>query len=474
MKKHMRKILAMFLAVCVSMLGGTAWLLTADESHAANGSLTVNAGFYGGPYYTVHEYSDSEMRALSDGTVWTYSGVDSGNFMRVAYAWGVPLDVLVSDMGIDLSSVKFFHMGTSDGYKEGYTTFSAATLLGNRYFYPNFVLAARDSKASNPVIDYNKVDSTVSGVAYSVPTMLAIGCSSFSRDEAGTVLANGKYSEPSASELSTEHQYRLLYGQSGITNSSAAQNVRMSDKWIYEINIQLAGSPDIQIEKKLVSGKEGQKGSKYNISVRIDLPESYGYLDSSVQEKLKAQILESTQISYDSSKVELTDKGNGEYEMEMKESGDTDITASYSRTEYDGTTTTASGTLSIKKNGSSGSGGSGGGSGSGEGGDSDGGDSSKDDESSKGIGVNSKNYQKTDTTASADKNTDKSTESDTETADSGSEGEDGDGGTWAEAKMSQDEGQDEEGSGLGLLGAGLGILFLAGCAETIVGFYRNV
>lgn len=118
------------------------YCITSDEADAASDSLAVKVGFYGGPYYEIQNYSYTDMCRMSDGTIWTYSGLDSGYFMRICYAWGVQLADLVNDAGVDIDSVNYFHMSTADSYGERYATFSADTLFGKRYFYPNMVTMA--------------------------------------------------------------------------------------------------------------------------------------------------------------------------------------------------------------------------------------------------------------------------------------------------------------------------------------------
>ena len=167
--------------------------------------------------------------------------------MRICYAWGVQLADLVNDAGVDVDSVNYFHMGTADSYGERYATFSAATLFGDRYFYPNMVTLADISGGDQQQLDFSKVDSSVTAGAEAVPTLLAIGSSDFSREEAVNVARNGAYTDVSAGDLSEKNKYRLIFGQAGLNNMSAAQNVRNSDKCINEINLQLAGAPDIKV-----------------------------------------------------------------------------------------------------------------------------------------------------------------------------------------------------------------------------------
>lgn len=339
--KHNRKKKIILSAVFTLVFSAAVSLGNVKDVSAGTDTLTLKAGFYGGPYYEVEVYDDAEMRSLADNNVWTYSGCDTGNFMRVCYAWGVPLETLIADAGIDLNSVKYLHFGTTDSYQEIYATFSASTLLADRYFYPDFVKAATTEDPLQITLDYSKVDSTIAGNRYKVPTILAIGSTGFSREEAASVLSRQAYLSPTQSELPETFKFRLLYGQLGITSGAAAYNVQTSDKWVYEINVQLAGSPNLVVNRELISGNAGEVGSKYKLTVTAELPSSYNYLSSSIRSALSQQVLQSVQNSYDSSKVKITDLGNGTYEMEVLSEGEINVDFSYSRTDYGGDVVTA-------------------------------------------------------------------------------------------------------------------------------------
>lgn len=367
MRKDRCKRIAAMLMVLVAMLAALA--VPSSKAEAATDTLTIKVGFYGGPYYEVAVFSSSQMKSMADSTVYTYSAMDSGNFMRVGYAYGVTLEDLIDEVGIDLDSVKYLHFGTTDSYNEIYATFSASTLLAKRYFYPNFWKAANDETASNPVLNFSKVDSSVTAGAQRVPTILAIGSTELSRNEAGRITSTGgDYKNYSKSELSEQYKYRLMYGQKGLSNGNEAYNAQTSDKWVYEINVQLGGTPNIKVEKELISGEEGKVGSKYTIKVSVDLPSNYNYLSNEIKKSLEKQVLAKVQAEYDESLVKLKKTSDGVYEMEAIAEGNAQINFNYSRTDYGGSTTTASGGSSLViSGGSGGNGGSGGGTGTGSG-----------------------------------------------------------------------------------------------------------
>jgi len=312
----------------------------------ANGqSLKVSAGFYGGPYYDIETYSESQMKDLAGSEVIMYSGLDSGNYARVCYGWGPTLETLINDANIDTDSVKYFHVKTSDDYGESTTTFSANQLLGARYSFPDL---ARIMPSNGNVLDFSF--SKYEKGAYLVPTILAIGCTEFSRDEARRINSGEEYRQYNTDDLSKKFQYRLIFGQA----DDGSENVQSSGKWVYEIELQLKGSPGLNIDKKLISGKENEKDSKYILTCSVELPESYNYLSSYAKMQLKKQILNNVKVSgYDDKIIKVTELEDGELlndgkcQVEIVGSGDTTVQFSYKRSEYKGESTTASASAGI-------------------------------------------------------------------------------------------------------------------------------
>ena len=156
------------------------------------------------------------------------------------------MPALISDFG------ELFPYGHGGQLRRKIRHVSAATLFGDRYFYPNMVTLADISGGDQQQLDFSKVDSSVTAGAEAVPTLLAIGSSDFSREEAVNVArGTARCTDVSAGDLSEKNKYRLIFGQAGLNNMNAAQNVRNSDKCINEINLQLAGAPEIKVTKKL-------------------------------------------------------------------------------------------------------------------------------------------------------------------------------------------------------------------------------
>lgn len=348
MERKNRKIISkVFIASFVFLfcLGYAAFPMKADASD----DLVVNAGFYGGPYYEISSFSYNQMASMSTPEVQIYTGVDAGNFLRVCYAWGMPFRTLVTESNIDLASVKFFHMKTDDSYLETYSTFSADTLLGTRYAFPNFIRLIEDPYASAATIDYSKVTEEITSGSRSVPAILALGNTEFSRANAMEAARNG-YASYSPEELPNGDGYRLIFGQLGLANEAEAHNVRTSDKWVKEVNIQLSGSPTISVEKTLISGEEDKIGSRYSLKLYVSLPSSYSYIPPSALASLRDQVLGGTVLGdYDTSVASVVKQSNGEYEVEIVGEGDVELTFSYSRAEYGGGTTSAvPGVVSLK------------------------------------------------------------------------------------------------------------------------------
>ncbi|MCI2062451.1 MAG: hypothetical protein LKJ83_06730 [Eubacteriaceae bacterium] len=334
----------------------------AANVHAAD-TLTIKAGFYGGPYHTVKTFSYDDMCSLAMPDVLTYSGMDTGNFVRVCYAWGVKLEDLLDSSNIDRDSVKYFHMSTEDDYGESTTTFSDG-ILAERYFYPAL---AEKMPAGGQL---SSLEKSYSSGAQSIPAIIAINCTDFSREEALRVQKEGSYRTYTKDSLPSKYRYRLIYGQKSLSGDmSLGYNVQTSGKYIYAIEVQLEGSPGISIDKTLVAGTKNKVGSKYELAADVTLPSSYSYLDSDTLADLKQQVASGIRVSgYDTDVVRvtgLTKSGtlgdDGRCEVETIGRGKTRMTFSYSRKEAFGETTSASSSVGLTGgNGkSSGTGGSG-------------------------------------------------------------------------------------------------------------------
>ena len=306
-------------------------------------------------------------------------------------------------------------------------------------------------------LDFSKVDSSVTAGAEAVPTLLAIGSSDFSREEAVNVARNGAYTDVSAGDLSEKNKYRLIFGQAGLNNMNAAQNVRNSDKCINEINLQLAGAPEIKVTKKLKKGEANKVGSKYDVKVRVELPVDYSYISDDVLKKLENQVLKKISANYDSSVIKLSKTGNGSYTMDIVGAGDTDLTFSYSRQEYDGSTTSAKGSTTV----------------SGE-------ERSKTDPDKQKPSITSPDKgTKTGIKGTGGKKSVSKVSKKTGIKKVGknSKKSDSAGGTWQSADLDQestiqtDQSKDD---GMGSLAGGTIALFLTGAAGTVIRFFRNI
>ena len=324
----------------------------AADASAAD-SLTVKAGFYGGPYHTVKTFSYDDMCGLADPDVRTYSGMDTGNFVRVCYAWGVKMDTILNKCDIDMDSVKYLHMSTEDNYGESTTTFSG-NILETRYFFPEL---ARQMPAGGQLSSFK---SSYSDNAKQVPAILAIGCTDFSRKEAQRIQAGGDYGDYSSSSLSEKYRYRLIYGQESLSGKlSNGYNVQTSGKYVYAVEAQLEGSPAIKVTKTLVAGTKNKIGSKYKVNVDVTLPSTYSYLSADTLNSLKKQVLSGIRVSgYDKSILKVTGLGknstvgsDGRLLVETIGKGKTKLRFSYSRKEAFGGETTASATEGMSGSG---------------------------------------------------------------------------------------------------------------------------
>lgn len=355
-----RHIPATGTALLIAVLLCCMFCLPQSASAAGKTTLKVRAGFYGGEYHEFARYSYGDMSRMSNGKVYTYSGLDSGGFVSVVYATGVTLDALLDDCGISRGSVKFFHMSTRDNYDnsggEEKTTFRADTLLNPRYFYPD--LAVNMPEGGH--LSGTDISEYVRKKGRSVPGLLALGCTDFKntgQDEANRIQQGGDYQPPSADTLQSNHGeacYRLVYGQT----IDDPCNVQTSDKYVYAVDIQLAGSPTLTAEKKLVSGTKGKTGSVYNVKLGVKLPGSYGYLPEKVVTRLKKDIIDKVKVEGYDTDILAVSRLDADGTMKtdtcrvkLKAKGSTSIRFRYERTEYDGSVTAANASMGAESTG---------------------------------------------------------------------------------------------------------------------------
>ena len=209
--------------------------------------------------------------------------------------------------------------------------------------------------------------------------------------------------------------------------------------------------------KKLKKGEANKVGSKYDVKVRVELPVDYSYISDDVLKKLENQVLNKISANYDSSVIKLSKTGNGSYTMDIVGAGDTDLTFSYSRQEYDGSTTSAKGSTTV----------------SGE-------EKSKTDPDKQKPSITSPDKgTKTGIKGTGGKKSVSKVSKKTGIKKVGknSKKSDSDGGTWQSADLDQEstiQTDQSEDDGMGSLAGGSIALFLTGAAGTVIRFFRNI
>ena len=344
--------------------------------------FTVYVGYSGGPYYEKARYSDAQMSAMADTTLYQYTSFDSMPSLRKGFAYGVRLESLFSNASVSIGELKRFYFSTEDGYiaddgVEGYGAWYYGQLVGTpRYYFPNLINTY--DFEDQALEDY---DAAWEG-AEQVPSVLAVS-SSFSRVS----------SQTDAAWTSTAYMtggYRLLFGQTdpAVGDARAYASVIKSMTCIFD------GTPTISFDS---STQDQSFEAKVGDTITIKAP-TITAADSLIEEYGKYD------INWSVSDVGVADfvrdeDGNviidkdGNVQLKIVGEGEVSISASYGNSPSSEYRTTAS--LSGKGTGS----GSGDGEGSGdddddsgEGGGSSGGQSSG-SESSSGIGESDDDYE---------------------------------------------------------------------------------
>lgn len=197
-------------------LSALACLVPAQRAWA---DLTVYVGYAGGPYYEKKTYTEAELWALSDGTIYEYSGVDAGGALRKGFGVGVTMYNLFTSAGIDPDSMWRFYFSTEDNYiTDDGGAGTEAWYYNNlartpRYYYPDLI---NYFDFDTGMIESEEALDLIEQTRESTPTILALE-SSYEKvfsvdDEAWTDLSGIDRRESG---------YRLLYGQTApdVSNS---------------------------------------------------------------------------------------------------------------------------------------------------------------------------------------------------------------------------------------------------------------
>lgn len=273
----------LYKAFLISVTAVVLFILTAPviKAEAAVGSLTLEAGYCGGPYYERSVLSLGDMQSMS--VTKEYSGITAGHQVKVISATGPYVSSVISKSEISSSAVRAFRIRTVDSGSAYFRDYSGGELFGTRYYYPNLA----DNYENGEALD----EKAAAKGAKPVSAMLACTI------DGGSV-----------------ERFRLMLGQTSIRD----QSFNLTAYTVHTIDMELTGEPEIKVkdfEKTLYKGK--------TYKAQVDV-KAY---DSRMEEAIKKDIKWSSsdpkvaQVD-DSGNVTITGKGSvnitAEYQMKNK------------------------------------------------------------------------------------------------------------------------------------------------------------
>ena len=200
----------------------------AYDGYAAD-TLTVEVGYFGGPYYEKKVFTLDELRGLAT-VKQDYTFIDNMPSVIIDHVVGVPLEDLMRESGIDSNSIEIFRFWTVDKTTDYYTQFTKKELLDTpRYCY----YSLPDNFDSEEGVGLEGADA----LAEPVPTVIAV------EDDWNRCIQGAEFGGDFTG-LNASTRYRLIYGQVD-TSTRTAQR---SAKWIHKIEVTLGGAPSITVD----------------------------------------------------------------------------------------------------------------------------------------------------------------------------------------------------------------------------------
>lgn len=265
--RRLKKALLSIVIGSALLFGATIVAFASPTSPSSQ--LTVRVGYFGGPYYEKAVYSAAELESIGTHTS-LYTCMDNGGFLRYAEAEGVYLWDIMDAAGVDVNSISKCHFATYDSYASGTDYFKSLgcnTLFwSDRYAFPD--LSCYWNRADQSLTQ-EQLDA-VWDTAQSVQTMLSL------RDNFKRVADEAPYHIGDNGAKTSEDCFRLLFGQTqplGINDVSgdSANGASNMAKWVYEIDVELGGTPSLEAEQ---SQLELKVGSDYRVTVTISAADS--------------------------------------------------------------------------------------------------------------------------------------------------------------------------------------------------------
>ena len=274
------------------------------EPTCPSSQLTVRVGYFGGPYYEKAVYSVADLEAIGTQSC-LYTCMDSGGFLRYAEAEGVYLCDIMEDAGIDINSINKCHFGTYDAYIGGTEYFKSLgcnTLFwSERYSFPD--LAQYWNRLDQSLTQ--EESDAIWDTAQSVQSMLSL------RDNFKRVADETPYHTGDNGEKTSEDSFRLLFGQTqplciNDIAGDAANGASNMAKWVYEIDVELGGTPSLSINDEQL---ELKVGSDYRVTVTVNSGDAA--ISQEIMNNLQWESSDPSVVSSDNS-GQLTAHGQGE------------------------------------------------------------------------------------------------------------------------------------------------------------------
>ncbi len=228
----------------------------AEDTESAGGSiadtLTVEVGYFGGPYYEKHVFSLDELQRMNKVCA-DYTFIDSMPAVVIDHVEGVRLADLMEAAGIDLGSVETFYFWTKDKTSDYYTSFKKSELIDTpRYCYYSLPENYdQDAKRGNEYAD---------SVKERVDTLISLG------DDWNRCIAGATFGSDFLN-LDVNTRFRLIFGQTNTYEQTAGR----SAKWVHSIVVELGGAPTITLDQPNVDVKVG---SRFRTSASVSAADS--------------------------------------------------------------------------------------------------------------------------------------------------------------------------------------------------------
>ena len=249
-KRKYYRIFPVFLGILLLLLQLVPVLFALDDDaydgYAAD-TLTVEVGYFGGPYY--------EKRVFTVDELWQmplvqedYTFIDNMPSVVIDHVVGVRLDDLMREAGIDINSIETFYFWTRDKTSDYYTSYSKTELLDTtRYCY----YSLPENFDSETGVGLEGADA----ISNPVPTLMALS------DDWKRCIQGAEFGSDFMN-LDTATRFRLIFGQTDISTRTANR----SAKWVHKIVVSLGGAPTITVDTQDL---EMEVGSVRRISAQV-------------------------------------------------------------------------------------------------------------------------------------------------------------------------------------------------------------